>query len=114
MNIQNFLVGKMPLFVDFDKNQAQILVERACKVLRGLLAEALPAETPLAVRRRDGLVYSEWVPLARVSSPAPAEVTIQWNSTHAALGSLSVDARKKIHDELAVRVGDPIKRVQWI
>ena len=63
-----------PLYVDRDKSPAQILCEKATKLLRDLCQEALPQAGKFFAKRSDHQVSIDWVPAAKVESPAPGKI----------------------------------------
>ena len=99
------------LSVDKDKNPAQILCERATKHLRDLCQEALPNAGKFFAKRADHQVSIDWVPVAKIESPAPGKVEIRWNVAARHTSALQAAG---LHERLSAAVGPRHANAQWV
>ena len=99
------------LFVDRDKNPAQILCERATKHLRDLCQEVLPHAGKFFAKRADHQVSIDWVPVAKIESPAPGKVEIRWNVAARHTAALQASG---LQERLSTAVGPRHAEAQWV
>ena len=98
------------LYLDFDKNAEQVLLERSTKILKKLCTEhAIDKE--FIGRRSDYTIFHAWVPVAKIISLGPRKVQIRWNSASAVARSLDQPA---IQLAISAALADPASAVQWV
>ena len=96
------------LRIGFDRSLADGALSRATKVLADLVGGALPGQTVTA-RRQDGVVYADYMPMAKLSTTKRFEFTVVWNSDHV----LDVPFRDSVMQKFRQKVGDPVEHATW-
>jgi hypothetical protein len=69
--------GDYPLYLGPDKNAKQIQQERHAKLLARIIKSKV--DIPIEHNRREGVLTTGWVPLAKVSAVSRGVSQVQWN-----------------------------------
>ena len=97
------------LFLDFDKSRKQVVAEISGKKAVALLKRAAP-DSDWFLKRADAIIYSRWVPIARIVVRGEHDVALEFN--RAAAGQKGIDCEAVLRD-FSAAVADPSAGVQW-
>ena len=96
------------LRIGFDRSMADGALSRATRVLADLVGGALPGSTVTAIRQ-DGVVYVDYLPLAKLRTTKRFEFTVVWDSNH----PRDIPFRDSVMQKFRQKVGDPVEHETW-
>ena len=98
-------------WIDLDKNQKTINIERAGKHLKKIAATILPAKQ-FIWRRRDGVLFEEgWIPVAKLDSNGPQDMHIKWCD---GCGTATALRDGNAAQQLREAIQDPAHAARWV
>ena len=102
--------GQTRVFVGPDKSRRQVQLEVAGKRALAACKEVLPTR-PWFLRRRDGVLSADWVPLAKVEVDEHSPPRLKWNL--APERAVATEHRQSIEEAFARLTADGAQAVSW-